>query len=236
MIRRPPRSTLFPYTTLFRSPSQLPALPLTSVHISCRLSAVSDNCLPCQYSPESSPITSSANKILCGPGHRSASRSAFLDSRLLIAAPPACHHLRGIEQVFRLVDLARPFPPGIESDPHEIPNLIVSAVRHLPAELVPAEHQAQPRAGRDRFLELHARPRRRDIFQPRRRARSPLPPTPVTSPCRSRARLSKSHSTICCQLPVPMRPSVTGKLRAVPTNALRRCAYPLPSPQRALWA
>src|SRR2546430_16919902 len=26
MIRRPPRSTLFPYTTLFRSPAQVPAL------------------------------------------------------------------------------------------------------------------------------------------------------------------------------------------------------------------
>src|SRR2546430_7409147 len=26
MIRRPPRSTLFPYTTLFRSPARLPAL------------------------------------------------------------------------------------------------------------------------------------------------------------------------------------------------------------------
>src|SRR5258708_31188092 len=27
MIRRPPRSTLFPYTTLFRSPCRAPALP-----------------------------------------------------------------------------------------------------------------------------------------------------------------------------------------------------------------
>src|SRR6266540_6424029 len=27
MIRRPPRSTLFPYTTLFRSPAQLEAVP-----------------------------------------------------------------------------------------------------------------------------------------------------------------------------------------------------------------
>src|SRR3712207_7778850 len=27
MIRRPPRSTLFPYTTLFRSPTQVVALP-----------------------------------------------------------------------------------------------------------------------------------------------------------------------------------------------------------------
>src|SRR5205807_6173705 len=31
MIRRPPRSTLFPYTTLFRSPPRLPtALPLSA--------------------------------------------------------------------------------------------------------------------------------------------------------------------------------------------------------------
>src|SRR3712207_8583786 len=28
MIRRPPRSTLFPYTTLFRSPSTSPSAPL----------------------------------------------------------------------------------------------------------------------------------------------------------------------------------------------------------------
>src|SRR6266487_3555781 len=28
MIRRPPRSTLFPYTTLFRSPARVPARPL----------------------------------------------------------------------------------------------------------------------------------------------------------------------------------------------------------------
>src|SRR6266513_2525121 len=27
MIRRPPRSTLFPYTTLFRSPRRIPSLP-----------------------------------------------------------------------------------------------------------------------------------------------------------------------------------------------------------------
>src|SRR2546426_6001086 len=31
MIRRPPRSTLFPYTTLFRS-SLIPALPYRSLH------------------------------------------------------------------------------------------------------------------------------------------------------------------------------------------------------------
>src|SRR5438477_1968766 len=31
MIRRPPRSTLFPYTTLFRSPVDVVALPVTDV-------------------------------------------------------------------------------------------------------------------------------------------------------------------------------------------------------------
>src|SRR2546430_8244178 len=30
MIRRPPRSTLFPYTTLFRSPAAQPAAPVTA--------------------------------------------------------------------------------------------------------------------------------------------------------------------------------------------------------------
>src|SRR2546430_9032398 len=30
MIRRPPRSTLFPYTTLFRSPRQIASLPTQS--------------------------------------------------------------------------------------------------------------------------------------------------------------------------------------------------------------
>src|SRR3712207_8733355 len=30
MIRRPPRSTLLPYTTLFRSPDSVPAGPLTA--------------------------------------------------------------------------------------------------------------------------------------------------------------------------------------------------------------
>src|SRR2546429_8943623 len=33
MIRRPPRSTLFPYTTLFRSPADPGAVPLALVHV-----------------------------------------------------------------------------------------------------------------------------------------------------------------------------------------------------------
>src|SRR3712207_8131163 len=35
MIRRPPRSTLFPYTTLFRSPSRTGCSPRISLRISC---------------------------------------------------------------------------------------------------------------------------------------------------------------------------------------------------------
>src|SRR2546425_10747910 len=33
MIRRPPRSTLFPYTTLFRSPFKVPSEPLTAARL-----------------------------------------------------------------------------------------------------------------------------------------------------------------------------------------------------------
>src|SRR3989449_1388623 len=33
MIRRPPRSTLFPYTTLFRSPFKVPTEPLTAARL-----------------------------------------------------------------------------------------------------------------------------------------------------------------------------------------------------------
>src|SRR5260370_22107140 len=34
MIRRPPRSTLFPYTTLFRSPGSLPCIRVQRIHSS----------------------------------------------------------------------------------------------------------------------------------------------------------------------------------------------------------
>src|SRR5260221_4943222 len=37
MIRRPPRSTLFPYTTLFRSPSPRFAYPGAHRHWGCRI-------------------------------------------------------------------------------------------------------------------------------------------------------------------------------------------------------
>src|SRR5256885_10678937 len=39
MIRRPPRSTLFPYTTLFRSNDHLISNPLLVIYPECRLAA-----------------------------------------------------------------------------------------------------------------------------------------------------------------------------------------------------
>src|SRR5258708_16623800 len=39
MIRRPPRSTLFPYTTLFRSKTRSPPSSLQEAHRSCSLQA-----------------------------------------------------------------------------------------------------------------------------------------------------------------------------------------------------
>src|SRR5256885_12061224 len=45
MIRRPPRSTLFPYTTLFRSPSRGNALGLLHLNAQSRLWILVDRCL-----------------------------------------------------------------------------------------------------------------------------------------------------------------------------------------------
>src|SRR2546430_9883274 len=42
MIRRPPRSTLFPYTTLFRSSSFFPILTVAKIHFSIGISAFAD--------------------------------------------------------------------------------------------------------------------------------------------------------------------------------------------------
>src|SRR3712207_9013933 len=43
MIRRPPRSTLFPYTTLFRSPVRAPLSPVELVHLLAEVGAYGVN-------------------------------------------------------------------------------------------------------------------------------------------------------------------------------------------------
>src|SRR2546430_17453071 len=54
MIRRPPRSTLFPYTTLFRSPSEpvgLPSLRHRAPHASRRAAPARPRCTACRTAP-----------------------------------------------------------------------------------------------------------------------------------------------------------------------------------------
>src|SRR2546430_9105951 len=56
MIRRPPRSTLFPYTTLFRSPTSSP-----------RPSGGSRACSAPPSSPERTPVSSKPGRGPCSP-------------------------------------------------------------------------------------------------------------------------------------------------------------------------
>src|SRR2546430_9315171 len=58
MIRRPPRSTLFPYTTLFRSPSAGAASPSA-------VSAPSSASAPSAAAPASSPVPAAASLAAC---------------------------------------------------------------------------------------------------------------------------------------------------------------------------
>src|SRR3712207_8915671 len=66
MIRRPPRSTLFPYTTLFRSPSPSPPAAATSGAAACwrppsargRAPSASPTCCPSRTAPRSEEHTS----------------------------------------------------------------------------------------------------------------------------------------------------------------------------------
>src|SRR3989442_8153248 len=58
MIRRPPRSTLFPYTTLFRSRASRPAAARRRDSTSCRWSRSS----PAPTSPRAAPSSSLASR------------------------------------------------------------------------------------------------------------------------------------------------------------------------------
>src|SRR5256885_12218146 len=58
MIRRPPRSTLFPYTTLFRSPNPVPT-NFTAPYSSSSVTAVSTHVTSLLLNRTSSNVTSS---------------------------------------------------------------------------------------------------------------------------------------------------------------------------------
>src|SRR5258708_39917158 len=69
MIRRPPRSTLFPYTTLFRSRLRLPsALPARKRALPARAAGVDRQCrLPrnCRRSEEHTSELQSPDHLVC---------------------------------------------------------------------------------------------------------------------------------------------------------------------------
>src|SRR3712207_6908674 len=89
MIRRPPRSTLFPYTTLFRSRVCTP-LPVMRARWTCstrRVKSVSD-----QNNPPSSPSLMpevSPNKI--GRAHAELQSRQYLVCRLLLEKKKTRH-------------------------------------------------------------------------------------------------------------------------------------------------
>src|SRR3712207_8801689 len=56
MIRRPPRSTLFPYTTLFRSSTAMPYPPFPSCHEDTKVVDASPNPLPCEERGSAAPL------------------------------------------------------------------------------------------------------------------------------------------------------------------------------------
>src|SRR3712207_9573404 len=64
MIRRPPRSTLFPYTTLFRSPFLLLALP--DLLVGGKRSTVSRYLISCYPGLQLAVAYLLANKVLVG--------------------------------------------------------------------------------------------------------------------------------------------------------------------------
>src|SRR5260370_28076433 len=80
MIRRPPRSTLFPYTTLFRSAAIAGTQPFTmkADGLGWLYSpGVKDGPLPAHYEPVESPVGN-----LLYPKHRSEEHTSELQSHL----------------------------------------------------------------------------------------------------------------------------------------------------------
>src|SRR2546430_12898043 len=86
MIRRPPRSTLFPYTTLFRSQSRSPHTRRATRRRSVEKSCANDNRIPPVTDRKSTRLNSSHSQIsyavFCLKKKKSAS---FRSQRLLLA-------------------------------------------------------------------------------------------------------------------------------------------------------
>src|SRR2546425_1678193 len=87
MIRRPPRSTLFPYTTLFRSVSAIQAMTRAPPDetLTCRRRSVSIRPFPCPPNALHRPQTGTACRRPRSEEHTSELQSlAYLVCRLLL--------------------------------------------------------------------------------------------------------------------------------------------------------
>src|SRR2546430_9840318 len=65
MIRRPPRSTLFPYTTLFRSKARLRITPTASPPRTLPSVEAKTNCRTCTRSEEHTSELQSQSNLVC---------------------------------------------------------------------------------------------------------------------------------------------------------------------------
>src|SRR2546429_4302640 len=79
MIRRPPRSTLFPYTTLFRSPTTSPSAACCTASSSPRRTPTHASCASTPPAPAPCPAWPPMRAWACG---RSEEHTSELQSRL----------------------------------------------------------------------------------------------------------------------------------------------------------
>src|SRR2546423_6600795 len=82
MIRRPPRSTLFPYTTLFRSVTLVSALALRAVEKTEESPRMIESAARCTWGNEKSTTTEEILQI--GRAHVELQSLAYLVCRLLL--------------------------------------------------------------------------------------------------------------------------------------------------------
>src|SRR5690242_21214478 len=87
MLRRPPTSTLFPYTTLFRSPGHVPSQGAAALAAGvARVGLHADLSLPCTARPDAAPAgrhrALQARRVQDERGHRSEEHTSELQSHV----------------------------------------------------------------------------------------------------------------------------------------------------------
>src|SRR2546425_3766816 len=96
MIRRPPRSTLFPYTTLFRSPAPRPQADRRApARVPCT-----------EHAPSAPPPSIRTGRLRAGPSSRRSEEHtselqslAYLVCRLLLEKKKKTHHVQHADHI-----------------------------------------------------------------------------------------------------------------------------------------